>query len=234
MAPSSAVAQAVLIGAGRHWSGARACPPQRGSKFGVKTDLIDRSYLTTHGDAPQPRRWLGRLIALGILMTLAAAYVFFYAPQYLPASVARFAPARQPPPRVPRDDGPVPVLAAVASRADVPLYFDGVGSSRALNTVTVRAQVDGKLMSVNFKEGQDVDQGRRPRRNRADRLSGPIRSGGCQEGAGRSPARQRAARSRSLRPARCDQFRDPPAIRYAKGAGGAARSAGAGRPGRDR
>jgi membrane fusion protein, multidrug efflux system len=41
----------------------------------------------------------------------------------------------------------------------VPVYFDGVGSSRALNTVTVRAQVDGKLMSMNFKEGQDVDQG---------------------------------------------------------------------------
>ena len=42
---------------------------------------------------------------------------------------------------------------------DVPVYLDGVGSVRALNTVTVRAQVDGKLISVNFVEGQDVKKG---------------------------------------------------------------------------
>ena len=32
------------------------------------------------------------------------------------------------------------------SVADVPVYLDGVGTTRALNTVTVRPQVDGKLM----------------------------------------------------------------------------------------
>jgi multidrug efflux system membrane fusion protein len=88
--------------------------------------------------------------------------VFLYAPQYLPSYLAQFAPASargQAAQRAaPRGDGPVPVLAAVAEKTDVPVYFDGVGSSRALNTVTVRAQVDGKLMSMNFKEGQDVDQ----------------------------------------------------------------------------
>jgi multidrug efflux system membrane fusion protein len=56
-------------------------------------------------------------------------------------------------------DGPVPVIAAVASRADVPVYLDGVGTVRALNTVTVRAQVEGKLIEVAFKEGQDVTRG---------------------------------------------------------------------------
>ncbi len=56
-------------------------------------------------------------------------------------------------------DGPVPVLAANAQLADVPVYLDGVGTTRALNTVTVRSQVDGKLLSVNFKEGQDVKRG---------------------------------------------------------------------------
>jgi multidrug efflux system membrane fusion protein len=56
-------------------------------------------------------------------------------------------------------DGPVPVIAAVASRADVPVYLDGVGTVRALNTVTVRAQVEGKLIEVAFKEGQDVKRG---------------------------------------------------------------------------
>ena len=56
-------------------------------------------------------------------------------------------------------DGPVPVLVAPAALADVPVYLDAVGTTKALNTVTVRPQVDGKLLSVGFKEGQDVEKG---------------------------------------------------------------------------
>jgi membrane fusion protein, multidrug efflux system len=54
---------------------------------------------------------------------------------------------------------PVPVLGIEARLADVPVYLDGVGTARALNTVTVRPQVDGKLLSVSFTEGQDVPKG---------------------------------------------------------------------------
>jgi len=53
----------------------------------------------------------------------------------------------------------VPVLVAAAKRADVPVYLDAVGSIRALNMVTVRAQVDGKIQRITFKEGQDVQKG---------------------------------------------------------------------------
>jgi multidrug efflux system membrane fusion protein len=53
----------------------------------------------------------------------------------------------------------VPVLAVAAKLADVPVYLDGVGSAKALNTVLVRPQVDGKLMKIAFKEGQEVTQG---------------------------------------------------------------------------
>jgi membrane fusion protein, multidrug efflux system len=56
-------------------------------------------------------------------------------------------------------EGPVPVLVAQAALADIPVYLDGVGTVRALNTVTVRPQVDGKLIKVGFKEGQDVERG---------------------------------------------------------------------------
>ncbi len=56
-------------------------------------------------------------------------------------------------------DLPVPVLAATPQQKDVPVYLDGVGQVRALNTVTVRAQVDGKLIAVKFVEGQDVQEG---------------------------------------------------------------------------
>ena len=58
-----------------------------------------------------------------------------------------------------RPDLPVPVLAATPRIKDVPVYLDGVGAIRALNTVTVRSQVDGKLIAVNFTEGQDVKKG---------------------------------------------------------------------------
>jgi membrane fusion protein, multidrug efflux system len=56
-------------------------------------------------------------------------------------------------------DGPVPVLAAEAGVADVPVYLDGVGTVRALNMVTVHTLVDGTLTAVNFREGQDVKTG---------------------------------------------------------------------------
>jgi multidrug efflux system membrane fusion protein len=58
-----------------------------------------------------------------------------------------------------RPDLTVPVLAATPRIQDVPVYLDGVGAVRALNTVTVRSQVDGKLIAVNFTEGQDVKKG---------------------------------------------------------------------------
>ena len=41
----------------------------------------------------------------------------------------------------------------------MPVYLDGVGTTKALNTVTVRPQVDGRLISINFDEGQQVKRG---------------------------------------------------------------------------
>jgi multidrug efflux system membrane fusion protein len=54
---------------------------------------------------------------------------------------------------------PVPVLAVEARNADVPVYLDGVGTGKALNTVTARAQVTGKIINISFVEGQDVPKG---------------------------------------------------------------------------
>src|SRR3979409_151509 len=53
----------------------------------------------------------------------------------------------------------VPVLASAARLADVPVYLDGVGTAKALNTVTVRSQVDGKLMKISFTEVPRLAQG---------------------------------------------------------------------------
>lgn len=55
-----------------------------------------------------------------------------------------------------RSDGPVPVLVAPVERADVDLHVEGIGTVQADASVTVRAQVDGRLVEVRFVEGQEV------------------------------------------------------------------------------
>ena len=50
-------------------------------------------------------------------------------------------------------------LTAVAATQDVPIYQDGLGTVQAFYTVTMKAMVDGPLVAVNFKEGQDVHKG---------------------------------------------------------------------------
>lgn len=78
---------------------------------------------------------------------------------YLGWTVMHQQPQQQGNGRNQRPDLPVPVLAATPKVQDVPVYLDGVGAIRALNTVTVRSQVDGKLIAVKFTEGQDVKKG---------------------------------------------------------------------------
>lgn len=56
-------------------------------------------------------------------------------------------------------EGPIPVIATAARRDDVPVTADAVGTIQALNTVTVRTQVDGRLLEIAFKDGQDVRKG---------------------------------------------------------------------------
>ncbi|KEZ76318.1 efflux RND transporter periplasmic adaptor subunit [Salinisphaera hydrothermalis] len=53
----------------------------------------------------------------------------------------------------------VPVLTAEAVTRDMPVILDGVGTVQAYQTVTVQPQVGGKLLSLNFKEGQKVKKG---------------------------------------------------------------------------
>ncbi len=54
---------------------------------------------------------------------------------------------------------PVPVVDAAVQKRDVPIFLDGLGSVAAFKSVTVRSQVDGRLDSVLFREGQTVRAG---------------------------------------------------------------------------
>ena len=56
-------------------------------------------------------------------------------------------------------DLPSPVLLGDAKIVDVPVMLEGVGTVKALNTVTVKALVEGKILKFNFTEGQFVKAG---------------------------------------------------------------------------
>lgn len=42
---------------------------------------------------------------------------------------------------------------------DMPVYLEGLGTVQAYNTVTVQSQVQGQLVEVLFREGQEVEKG---------------------------------------------------------------------------
>ena len=57
-----------------------------------------------------------------------------------------------------RGETPVVIVAPLQSK-DIPIYLDGLGTVQASSTVTVHTQVDGQLIEVLFREGQDVSKG---------------------------------------------------------------------------
>ena len=59
-----------------------------------------------------------------------------------------------------RDQQVVPVGAAPVRVEDVPVTIDAVGTVQALNTATIRSQVDGRLVKLPFNEGEDVKKGK--------------------------------------------------------------------------
>lgn len=53
----------------------------------------------------------------------------------------------------------VPVVAISAAQHDVPIYYDALGTVAAFNTVAIRAQVNGQIVSIDFRQGQEVKKG---------------------------------------------------------------------------
>jgi multidrug efflux system membrane fusion protein len=53
----------------------------------------------------------------------------------------------------------VPVGVAPVQQRDMPVYLVGLGSVTPLYSVSVKSRVDGQLVQVNFKEGQQVRKG---------------------------------------------------------------------------
>lgn len=92
-------------------------------------------------------RWL--LVSLG-LATLVTVFLIAWLRAHKPVGMTE---ANAPEARE------VPVMIATVTTRDLPIYLEGLGNVVPLNTVTVRTQVDGMLVSVRFKEGQEVQRG---------------------------------------------------------------------------
>lgn len=56
-------------------------------------------------------------------------------------------------------NAPVPVTVTQAVQKSMPITIQAIGSVIAASTVAVHAQITGELTAVNFKEGEDVQQG---------------------------------------------------------------------------
>jgi multidrug efflux system membrane fusion protein len=62
-------------------------------------------------------------------------------------------------PKPPAGPPPIPVSAATAVTQDLPISITALGAAQAWTSVTILAQVSGKLLSVDFTEGTDVKAG---------------------------------------------------------------------------
>ena len=115
--------------------GLAKCLNQRGCRVKTVTDL---------SKGRSQRRPLLLVLCVGFAVVIAAALVQW----------RRSEPtARATPPSA------VPVTVSEAARRDVPIFLSGLGTVQAFNTIAIHSQIDGKLQSVNFVEGQEVHRG---------------------------------------------------------------------------
>src|ERR1700722_12594383 len=96
---------------------------------------------------PRLRRWGS--IGLCLMAVAAIGYAIWFFPASAPSAADNKHDANQ----------PIPVLTSVVTSRDMPIHLDGLGTVQAFNTVTIKAMVDGPLLSVNVQEGQDVHKG---------------------------------------------------------------------------
>ena len=90
-----------------------------------------------------------RAMGVLVIIALAAAIAFW-----------RLSLGTEPPQAVAQTPAPgVPVTAGTVVAQDVPVFLHGIGTVQAYNMVAIKSRVDGQIVKVDFKEGQDVKAG---------------------------------------------------------------------------
>ncbi len=99
---------------------------------------------------PPPRRSrVGWWVALGVMVVVFAGVVWYATHHASPKADMRHGMGNM----------PLPIVAVEATKGDIGVYDNGLGTVTPFNTVTVHARVDGQITKVFFTEGQTVKAG---------------------------------------------------------------------------
>jgi len=113
-------------------------------------EKVDEQPLLTR-PPPRARRWRWIAVAVVVIAAIVAAWFWFGRAAEDPAKAGRG--KGDPNARA------IPVVAAPARKGSIDVYIDALGTVTPRNMVVVRTRVDGQLMTVAFREGQDVKAG---------------------------------------------------------------------------
>jgi multidrug efflux system membrane fusion protein len=120
--------------------------PERGEAADVPTAHVYAAY-----DEPSSgggRWWVYLIIALA----LAGAGFFVYHRVHAAAVAAKAKGA-------PHGGAATPVVAVEATRGDLPIYLNGLGTVTPFETIVIKTRIDGELTRIYFIEGQKVNEG---------------------------------------------------------------------------
>ena len=90
-----------------------------------------------------------RAIGAVVILSLAAIVAIW---RLSPGTEVPVAAAQTPTPGI-------PVTAGTVAAQDVPIFLNGIGTVQAYNMVAIKSRVDGQIVKVDFKEGQDIKTG---------------------------------------------------------------------------
>ena len=89
--------------------------------------------------------------AIGAVLVLSLAAI---------VAIWRLSPGTEVPVAAAQTAAPgVPVTAGTVTAQDVPVFLNGIGTVQAYNMVAIKSRVDGQIVKIDFKEGQDVKEG---------------------------------------------------------------------------